>query len=227
MKGNGDRDDDQPNKNGSGFHVKLGSDRKHSCGSDRKHSCTHKKHRLSVDQEYEMKPMLGIRTSKLLEKQSSHSSKEKLGNGDLNKYKSVSTEDNTLEEPVGRFINVTQLTDIEIESPDDINENVRTTDEVIEEDDVNNVVDFTEEAPQHKISVAKSTCSECKAEFRDDKTEDLEERFEEMSSNMQRLESKMETLISLLERNGVGNTPSTQARSTGEERDFNCTVTSV
>lgn len=216
--GNGNGDVYETGKKGSGFHVKL--------ESDRKHSCTHKKNRLIVDHEYEMKPMLGIRSSKLLESKPSHSSKERLGNGDLNKYKSDSMEDNTSAEPSGRFINVTQLTDIEIESPDDINENVRTNEEFIEGDDVCDE-DFAEEAPQHKISTAKSTCSDCKAEFRPTRNTDLEERFQEMTSNMQRLESRMETLISLLERSGIGKTPPTQARVTGDEKDLNCTVTSV
>ncbi|XP_078369950.1 voltage-gated inwardly rectifying potassium channel KCNH2-like isoform X2 [Oculina patagonica] len=218
--GNGNGDVYGTDKNGSGLHAKL--------GSDRKHSCTHKKNRLLVDQEYEMKPMLGVRSSKLLEPKPSHSSKERLGNGDLKKYKSVtSMEDNTSAEPSGRFINVTQLlTDIEIESPDDINENIRTINEVIEDGGVCEG-DFSEEAPQHKISTAKSTCSDCKTEFRPTKSTDLEERFQEMTSNMQRLESRMETLISLLERSGIGATPPTQVRGTLEERDLNCTVTSV
>lgn len=174
-----------------------------------------------------MKPMLGVRSSKLLEPKPSHSSKERLGNGDLKKYKSVTSMEDNTSEPSGRFINVTQLlTDIEIESPDDINENIRTIDEVIEDDGVCDG-DFAEEAPQHKISMAKSTCSDCKTEFRPRKNTDLEERFEEMTSNMQRLESRMETLISLLERSGIGTTPPTQGRGTLEERDLNCTVTSV
>lgn len=216
--GNGNGDVYDPDKNGSGFHVKL--------GSNRKHSCTHKKNRLTVDHEYEMKPMLGVRSGRLLEQKPSDSSKERLGNGDLNKYKSVSMEDNTSGELNGRFINVTQLTDIEIESPDDVNENFRTTEEVIKGDDVCDE-DFAEEAPQHKISTAKSTCSDCQTEFRPSENADLEERFQEMASNMQRLESRMETLISLLERSEIGKTPPTQARSTGGERDLSCTVTSV
>lgn len=181
-----------------------------------------------MDHEFEMKPMLGVRSSKLLEKQPSHSSKERLGNGDLNKYKSISIEDNTSTEVNGRFINVTQLTNIEIESPDDINENIRTNEEDDDEveDDVNEE-DFAEEAPHHKISLAKSTCSDCKAEFRPSKKGNLEERFEEMTSNMQRLESRVETLISLLERTEIGNTPPNQTTGSGEVRNINFTVTSV
>lgn len=172
-----------------------------------------------------MKPMLGIRSSKLLEPRPSHSSRERLGNGDLNKYKSVSTEDSTCNEPSGRFINVTQSTNIEIDDRDDINENIRTIDESVEEHDVCDE-DFAEEAPQHKISTAKSTCSDCKAEFRPTRNPDLEERFEEMASNMQRLESRMETLISLLERSGTA-LPIQSNASRREETALNCTVTSV
>ncbi|XP_020618939.1 potassium voltage-gated channel subfamily H member 7-like isoform X4 [Orbicella faveolata] len=207
--GNGNGDGYDPDKNGSGFHVKL--------GANRKHQCTHKKNRLIVDHEYEMKPMLGVRSSKLLEQKPSHSSKEKLGNGDLNKYKSVSMEDNSSGELNGRFINVTQLADIEIESPDDVNENFRTTEEVVKRDDVCDE-DFAEEAPQHMIDTAKSTCSHCQTEFRPSENADFEERFQEMASNMQRLESRMETLISLLERSESGKTPLKEAASAGRER---------
>ena len=206
--GNGDVYD--ADKDASGYHVKP--------GSNRKHSCTHKKNRLIVDQEYEMKPMFGVRSSRLLEQKPSHSSKERLGNGDLKKYKSVSMEDNSSGELSGRFINVTQLADIEIESPDDVNENFRTTEEVVKDDDICDE-DFTEEAPQHKIGTGKSTCPDCQTKFRCSENADLEERFQEMASNMQRLESRMETLISLLERSEISKT---QAGRNGGER-----VTSV
>ena len=208
--GNGNGDVHDPDKNGSGLRVKL--------GSNRKHPSTNKKKGLIAEHEYEMKPMLGVRTSRLLEQKPSYSSKERLGNGDLNKYKSVSMEDNSSDELNGRFINLTQLADIEIESPDDVNENFRTTEEVIKDDDVCDE-DFTEEAPQHKISTAKSTCSDCRTEFRPSQNADWEERFQEMTFNMQRLESRMETLISLLERS---ETCKTQAGSSKGER-----VTSV
>ena len=211
--GNGNGGSYDPDKNGSGFHIKL--------GSSRKHACTHTKNRLIVDHEYEMKPMLGVRSSKLLEQKPSYSSKERVGNGDLNKYKSVSMDDNLSGELNGRFINVTQLADIEIESPDDVNENFRTTEEVVKGDDVCDE-DFAEEAPQHIIGTAKSTCSHYQTEFRPSENADLEERFQEMASNMQRLESRMETLISLLERSEIGKTPLKEAGSTGRER-----VTSV
>ena len=174
-----------------------------------------------MDQEYEMKPMLGVRSGKLIEKEPSHSSKDRLRNGDLKKYKSVSIDNNTLTEVVGRFINVTQLTDT---GSADGNEEVRTTEEAaVEEDDVVEE-DLAEEAPQHKLSVAKSACSECKTQFRHSKCADLEERFEEMSSNMQRLERRMETLIALLERSGI---PSTFAMQQGDSCELKQRTTSV
>jgi len=200
-------------KNGSGFQLKL--------GSERKHSCTHKKNRLIVDQEYEMKPMIGVPSRRLLEKEP-YSSKERVGNGDLKKYKSISL-DNTSAKENGRFINVTLLS--EIASADD-NENVRTTEATVTVEDVC-AGDLTEEAPQHKLSVAKSSCSDCTAEHRPSKRADLEERFEEMASNMQRLESRMETLIALLERSGIPSTSQNQKRDTSEDRERNCTTTSV
>ena len=165
-----------------------------------------------------MKPMLGVRSSKLLEQKPSHSSKDRLGNGDLNKYKSVSMEDNLSGELNGRFINVTQLADIEIGSPDDVNENFRTTEEVIKGDDVCHDEDFAEEAPQHMIGTDKSSCSHCQTEFTPPENADWEERFQEMASNMQRLESRMETLISLLERSEIGKTPLTEVGRAGRER---------
>lgn len=218
LQGYTNGNDYETHKNGSGFHLKP--------GPERKHSCTHKKNRLIVDQEYEMKPMLGVRSSKLLEKEPTHSSKERLGNGDLNKYKSVSM-DNASTEVVGRFINVTQLTDMP-SADDNENVHIRTIPETVVEDDVCDD-DLTEEAPQHKLSVAtKSSCSDCKPEFNHSKCADLEERFQEMSSNMQRLESRMETLIALLERNGNYNAPPNQERvHSGDVTQPNCTVTSV
>lgn len=216
---------DQNDLYDEGVANENGNDRVYQAGKNgvRKSSCTHKKHSLMVDPEFEMKPMLGVRSNKLLEKQPSHSSKERLGNGDLNKYKSISMEDNTSAETSGRFINVTQLVNIEMESPDDLNENVRTSNEDDEEDEINDE-DFKEEAPQHKISLAKSTCSDCKTEFRPSRKANLEERFEEMTANMQRLEGRVEALISLLERTGNGNAPSV---GSGEERKGKFSVTSV
>ncbi|XP_058969497.2 potassium voltage-gated channel subfamily H member 6 isoform X4 [Pocillopora verrucosa] len=211
-------DEGVANENGNGGVYEAG---KNGSGL-RKSSCTHKKNSLMVDHEFEMKPMLGVRSSKLLEKKP-HSSKERLGNGDLNKYKSISIEDNTSNETIGRFINVTQLVNIEMESPDDVNENVRTSEEDEEEDEIIKK-DFTEEAPQHKISLAKSTCSDCKTEFRPSRKANFEERFEEMATNMQRLESRVEALISLLERTGNSNAPPGGSK---EETKGNFSVTSV
>ena len=176
---------------------------------------------MIVDQEYEMKPMIGVPCRRLLEKEP-YSSKERVGNGDLKKYKSISL-DNTSAKENGRFINVTLLS--EIASADD-NENVRTTEATVTVEDVC-AGDLTEEAPQHKLSVAKSSCSDCTAEHRPSKCADLEERFEEMASNMQRLESRMETLIALLERSGIPSTSQNQKRDTSEDRERNCTTTSV
>ena len=167
--------------------------------------------------------MLGVRSSRLLGKESCHSSKEIVGNGDLQKCNSVSMDD-TLTEGIGRFFNVTRLS--EIACADD-NENVRrTSPESSAEDDVSEG-DFTEEAPQHKLSVAKSTCSDCKTKVRRCKCEDLEARFEEMSSNMQTLENQMGILIGLLERNGIPSISQNQERNSSETREGNFTVTSV
>lgn len=176
-----------------------------------------------VDQEYEMKPMFGVRSSRLLEKESFHSSKERVGNGDLKKYNSLSMDDASTE-VIGRFINVTQLSDI---SCADDNENVhRPSEDNSAEEDVSEG-DFTEEAPHHKLSVTKSTCSDCKTNARRCKCEDLEARFEEMSSNMQRLENQMGILIDLLERSGVPSISHNQERDSSEGRERNVTVTSV
>ena len=176
-----------------------------------------------VDQEYEMKPMLGVRSGRLLDKESLHSSKERVGNGDLQKYNSLSMDD-TSTEFLGRFFNVTRLSDIACA---DDNENVhRPSEENSAEEDVSEG-DFTEEAPHHKLSVAKSTCSDCKTNARRCKCEDLEARFEEMSSNMQRLENQMGILINLLERSGVPSNSQNQERDSSEARERNVTVTSV
>lgn len=59
-----------------------------------------------VDYEFEMKLMLGVWSSKLLEKKFFYSLKEWFGNGDLNKYKSIFIEDNIFNEIIGCFINV-------------------------------------------------------------------------------------------------------------------------
>lgn len=197
---------------------------KNDSGAERK-CCTHKKNRLVVDQEHEMKPMLGVRSSRLLEKEPSYSSKERLGNGELNKCRSISM-DNLTTEVMGRFINVTQLSNIHA-SADEVETVKRPSGERIAEDDACEA-DFAEEAPHHKLSVAKSTCSDCKTERHQCKCTVLEARIEEMSFGMQRLESQMEVLIALLGRNEIPRVSLNQERDSNESRErSNCTVTSV
>ena len=202
---------------------------KNGSGAERKQCCTHKKNRLVVDQEYEMKPMLGVRSSRLLEKEPSYSSKERLGNGELKKYRSISL-DNSTTEVMGRFINVTQLSNIHAFA-DEVETLKRPSGERIAGDDACDdacEADFTEEAPHHKLSVAKSTCSDCKTERHQCKCTILEARIEEMSFSMQRLESQMEVVIALLGRNEIASVSQNQERDSNESRErSNCSVTSV
>lgn len=189
-------------------------------GAKRKNTCTHKKNPLISDQQYEMKPMLGVRSSKLIEKAPSLGSRERVGNGDLKKYKSVLSVDNSTE-LAGRFINVTQLADLGATVND---ENEQIIELTVEEEENAGEGDLREEAPQHKLSVAKSICADCKTQFQRDQTEDLEERMEKMTLNMQRLESRMETLIGLLERSGIPNTSAGQETGSCQFRERTTSV---
>ena len=189
-------------------------------GAKRKNTCTHKTNRLISDQQYEMKPMLGVRSSKLIEKAPSLGSRERVGNGDLKKYKSVSSVDNSTE-LAGRFINVTQLADLGATVNDESEQIIELT---VEEEENAGEGDLREEAPQHKLSVAKSICADCKTQFQSDQTEDLEERMEKMTLNMQRLESRMETLIGLLERSGIPNTSAGQETGSCQFRERTTSV---
>jgi len=178
-----------------------------------------------VEQEYEMKPMLGVPSSKLLETESSIYD-SKVGNGDLKKYSSASIDNMTNEKR--RFINVTNVSDTT--SVDEAEFAKKPCGEGNSEDDGLGG-DFSEEAPHHKLHVRKSSCYDCKTNAPRCRCADLEVRIQEMSGNMQRLESQMGILISLLEGNGI---PSTfQNRGTlwnqtlREVSDPNRTVTSV
>lgn len=193
--------------------------------AEQKPFCTHERNRLIVEQEYEMKPMLGVPSSKLLETESSIYD-SKVGNGDLKKYSSASIDNMTIEKR--RFINVTNVSDTT--SVDEAEFAKKPCGEGNSEDDGLGG-DFSEEAPHHKLHVRKSSCYDCKTNAPRCRCADLEVRIQEMSGNMQRLESQMGILISLLEGNGI---PSTfQNRGTlwnqtlREVSDPNRTVTSV
>lgn len=192
-------------------------------GEERMPCFTQKKKRSIVEQEYELsdlKPMLGIPTSKLFETESIYAD-SKVGNGDVKKYSSSSM-DNTLNEVAGRFINVT-LSDIS--SVDDNETAIKPFGDDTSEDDVCEG-DFSEEAPHHKLSIRKHSCFDCKTNTQRCKCADLEIRIEEMSGNLRTLQTQMGNLISLLERN-----PRKELNDT--QRDFrnvgnpNCTMTSV
>ena len=173
-----------------------------------------------MDQDYEMKPMLGVRTNKLLDPEDSSCHEERLGNGNLSKFKSDSTDDTVSRERVGRFFNLTEFSDSESQNAAESAMTVQQDDEFIE--------DLHDESPRHKlISDAKSNCSNCTRGSQEGRCyENFEVRLREMSANMQKLESRMETLISLLETNGIGNMPA-QTRKADDKRERDCVVTSV
>lgn len=98
-----------------------------------------------------------------------------------------------------------QLVNIEMELFDDVNENVRISEDDEEEEDEIIKKDFIEEVLQYKISLMKLICFDCKIEFRFLRKVNFEECFEEMVINMQRLESRVEVLIFFLERIGNSN----------------------